>query len=160
MRNNSIKSVVKNLIVREKTIATMESCTGGFIASSITNIEGASSVLKYSAVTYSNDYKIKMGVDPEIIKKYSVYSPETAKDMSKKISDFADSDYGVGVTGKLKRADENNPHGEDNKVFISLFDRDNNKYYQGEVAVNKNTRLANKKMILDKFIEMYNKLDM
>ena len=155
MKINNIKSVVKNLIVREKTIATMESCTGGFIASSITNVEGTSNVLKYSAVTYSNDFKIKMGVDPGIIEKYSVYSPETAKDMSKKISDYADSDYGVGVTGKLKRADENNPHGEDNKVFISLFDRDNNRYYQSEVEVNKNTRLANKKMILDKLIEIY-----
>ena len=155
MKINNIRSVVKNLIVREKTIATMESCTGGFIASSITNVEGASNVFRYSAVTYSNDFKIKMGVDPEIIEKYSVYSPETAKDMSKKISDFADSDYGVGVTGKLKKADENNPHGDDNKVFISLFDRDNNRYYQGEVAVNKNTRLSNKKMVLDKLIELY-----
>jgi nicotinamide-nucleotide amidase len=158
MKKMTIKSVVKNLIVRKKTIATMESCTGGFIASSITNVEGASNILKFSAVTYSNEFKIKMGVDPEIIDKYSVYSAETAKDMSKKISDYTNSDYGVGVTGKLKRADENNLHGEDNKVFISLYDKDNNKYYEEEVIVTKNTRLANKKIILDKFVEMYNRV--
>jgi nicotinamide-nucleotide amidase len=159
MKYKSIKSVVKNLIVREKTIATMESCTGGFIASSITNIEGASNVLKFSAVTYSNDYKIKMGVDPKIIDKYSVYSSETAKDMSKKISDYADSNYGVGVTGKLKRPDENNKVGDNDKVFISLYDKDNNKYYEEELVVTKNTRLANKKMVLDKLVEMFNKTE-
>jgi len=159
MKYKSIKSVVKNLIVREKTIATMESCTGGFIASSITNIEGASNILKYSAITYSNEYKIKMGVDPKIIDKYSVYSPETAKDMSKKISDYADSDYGVGVTGKLKKPDENNQAGADDKVFISLYDKDNNKYYEDELVVTKNTRLANKKMVLDKLVEMFNRVE-
>lgn len=159
MKYKSIKSVVKNLIVREKTIATMESCTGGFIASSITNVEGASNVLKYSAVTYSNEYKVKMGVDPKIIDKYSVYSPETARDMSKKISDFANSDYGVGVTGKLKKKDENNQIGDDDKVFISLYDKDNNKYYEDELIVTKNTRLANKKMVLDKLVEMFNKTE-
>ncbi len=160
MEHKTIKSVVKNLIIRNKTIATMESCTGGFIASSITNVEGSSNVLKFSAVTYSNEYKVKMGVDPKIIDKYSVYSAQTAKDMSKKISDFAGSDYGVGVTGKLKRADENNLHGDDNKVFISLYDKDNNKYYEDELVVTKNTRLANKKMVLDKVVEMYNRLGM
>lgn len=159
MKNMTIQSIVKNLIIRNKTISTMESCTGGFIASSITNVEGSSNILKFSAVTYSNDFKIKMGVDPKIIDKYSVYSSETAKDMSKKISDFTNSDYGVGITGKLKRADEKNPHGEDNKVFISLYDKDNNKYYEEEVIVIKNTRLANKKIILDKFVEMYNHVD-
>ena len=158
MKCRSVESVVKNLNVRKKTIAFMESCTGGFLCSSITNVEGASNVFRYGAVTYSNDFKIKMGVDPRVIEKFSVYSPETSREMSKNISDFADSDYGVGVTGKLKRADENNPQGEDNKVYISLYDRDNNRYYQGELTVDRITRLANKKLILDKFIELYNKV--
>lgn len=41
----------------------MESCTGGALVNAITNIPGASEVLKFSAVTYSNEYKIKLGVD-------------------------------------------------------------------------------------------------
>ena len=69
-----MKKVVDKLIKLNKTVSTMESCTGGFIASSITDIEGASDILKFSAVTYSNEYKIKMGVSKEIIDKYSVYS--------------------------------------------------------------------------------------
>ena len=78
-RTNMIfKKVVEKLTENKETIATMESCTGGGVANAITNIEGASSVLKFSAVTYSNEYKIKMGVSSEVIDKYSVYSQETA----------------------------------------------------------------------------------
>ena len=73
------KSIVEKLGVLNKTIATMESCTGGAVASEITNCPGASEVLKFSAVTYSNEYKIKMGVNADVIEKYSVYSMETAE---------------------------------------------------------------------------------
>ena len=50
----------------------MESCTGGGVADAITDIEGASSVIKFSAVTYCNEYKIKMGVDKKVIDKKAV----------------------------------------------------------------------------------------
>ena len=103
-----IKDLVLKLIDREKTISSMESCTGGGFANEITNIEGASDILKFSAVTYSNEYKIKMGVNSDIIDEYSVYSMETADEMSKKISDFTISDYGIGITGKINRIDNNN----------------------------------------------------
>ena len=63
----SFKKIVLELIKRGETIATMESCTGGGVANAITCIEGASEVLKFSAVTYSNQYKIKMGVSADVI---------------------------------------------------------------------------------------------
>ena len=68
-----LKELVEKLLDLGKTISTMESCTGGGVANAITNIAGASEVLKFSAVTYSNEFKIKMGVSSEIIDKYSVY---------------------------------------------------------------------------------------
>ena len=86
-----MEKVVKRLISLNKTISTMESCTGGSVVNSITNVEGASEILKFSAVTYSNEFKIKMGVDRDIIDKYSVYSMETAMEMSKNISLFTKS---------------------------------------------------------------------
>ena len=54
-----VSKLVVKLTKNKKTIATMESCTGGGVANIITNIPGASEVLKFSAVTYSNEYKIK-----------------------------------------------------------------------------------------------------
>ena len=84
---------------------------------------------------------------------------EVAKDMSLKISRFAESNIGVGVTGKLGKKDPANPEGDDNKVFISLYDKDNNKYYTGDLIVNENTRLECKKRVLDKFIELFNNME-
>ena len=49
-----MKEVVELLTKNKETISTMESCTGGYIANAITNIEGASEILKFSAIAYSN----------------------------------------------------------------------------------------------------------
>jgi len=148
-----MKQIIDLLKEKNKTISTMESCTGGGVANAITNIEGASEVLKFSAVTYSNEYKIKMGVDEKVIDKYSVYSMETAIEMSKNISNFASSNIGVGITGKLNRVDINNPYGEDNVVFISIYDKDNNKYYNYKIEATEGSRKENKELVIDKIIK-------
>ena len=147
-----MEEIVKILKSKGYTISTMESCTGGGIVNAITNIEGASDVLKFSAVTYSNEYKIKMGVSKDTIDKYSVYSTEVAKEMSKCISDFTDSTYGIGVTGKLNRIDKNNLNGKDNQVFISIYDKINDKYFLDTIFVDKESRSNNKKIIIELII--------
>ncbi len=146
--NENIKKIIEILTKKNKTISTMESCTGGCLVNSITNIEGSSEVLKFSAVTYSNEYKIKMGVNKEIIDKYTVYSIETAKEMSKNISMYTNSNYGIGITGKLNRVDKNNLYGENNIVYVSIYDKDNDKYYNITIEVDKNTREKNKEMVI------------
>lgn len=142
-----MKEIVELLIKLNKKIATMESCTGGFIASSITDIEGSSSILNFSAVTYSNEYKIKLGVNETTIEEYSVYSMNVAREMAKSISDFALSDYGIGITGKINRRDENNLFGDDNKIFYSIYDKENDKFYDYSLTAINDTRFNNKVMI-------------
>lgn len=148
-----MQRIIKKLTDLNKTIATMESCTGGGVANSITNIEGASEVIKFSAVTYSNEFKIKMGVSKDIILKYSVYSIETAMEMSKNISVFANSNYGIGITGKLNRVDKHNMFGNDNIVFISIYDKDLDKFYNYQIEVDKPSRKENKELVINLIIE-------
>ena len=148
-----MKRIVDKLKKLNKTISTMESCTGGGVANAITNIEGASEILKFSAVTYSNEFKMKMGVSSSVIDKYSVYSIETAMEMSKNISKFTNSNYGVGITGKLARVDINNLYGNDNKVFISIYDKDLDKFYNYDIEVNKKNRKENKDIVINLIIE-------
>ena len=157
MKQN-VKELVEYLIKNNETISTMESCTGGGVANAITNIPGASEVLKYSAVTYSNEAKIKMGVDKEIIEKYTVYSMETAVAMSKAISNFFNADYGVGVTGKLKKVDTANQYGADDAVFISIFNKNTGKCITSSLNVGYDTREENKEQIIDKICEMFNNI--
>lgn len=148
------KEIVNRFIHQSKTIATMESCTGGGVSNMITNIEGASEILKFSAVTYSNEYKIKMGVSADVISQYTVYSMETAREMAYHISSFANSDYGIGITGKLNRSDVNNPYAKDNVVFISIYDKILNRYIDKEIEVDKKTRKENKDDVIEQIGEM------
>ena len=139
-----MRDIVNKLIKVKKTISTMESCTGGAVANAITNIEGASAVLKFSAVTYSNEYKIKMGVNKETIEKYTVYSIEVAKEMSKAISTFTASDYGIGVTGQINRTDPNNVKDDCNLIYISIYDKQNDNYYTDNLMALPISRAKNK----------------
>ena len=150
-----MERVVKKLIELNKTISTMESCTGGGIANAITNIPNASKVIKFSAVTYSNEFKIKMGVSEELINKYSVYSMEVANSMAKTIVNYTNSNYGVGVTGKLKKIDENNLFGDDDLVYLSIYDKDNDKFYNKKIKLLFDTRIDNKNQIINEFIELF-----
>src|SRR5574344_367984 len=109
-----MKGIIDYITSNNLTISTMESATGGYLASSITNIDGSSLVFKFGAVTYSNEFKIKMGVNKDSI--------ETAKEMSKQITNFTNSNYGVGVTGKINRYDPANLTGDNQTVYLSLYD--------------------------------------
>ena len=153
-----MKEVIDLLIKNNKTISTMESCTGGMIANEITNIPNSSKVFNFSGVTYSNSFKIKMGVSEELINKYSVYSIEVAHDMAKKISEFTNSNYGVGVTDKLKKIDENNLYGEDDIVYLSIYDKDKDFYYDEKIKLNYDDRIDNKKQILNIFVDKIKEL--
>ena len=149
-----MQEIVNKLIKTKQTISTMESCTGGFIASSITNIEGSSEIIKFSAITYSNEYKIKMGIQKETIDKYTVYSQEVANEMSKTISNYTNSDYGIGITGKLNSPDPNNQSGLNNLVYISIYDKNKDTYHNDIVKCKNQTRIKNKELVLNKVIEI------
>ncbi len=149
-----MNEVVNKLIKSNKTISTMESCTGGSLVNEITNVNDASKILKFSAVTYSNEFKIKMGVNAETIKQYTVYSIEVAKEMSKVISDFTNSDYGVGITGQLKKSDENNLVANDNLVYVSIYDKSQDFYYTMTIEVLDLPRSENKKYVVNRVIDL------
>lgn len=149
-----MERLIEKLKNNNKTISTMESCTGGALASAITDIEGASDVIKFSCVTYCNEYKIKMGVSKDVIDKYSVYSLETANEMSFNVSKFSNSSYGVGITGKLNRFDKNNLYGEDNIVFISIYDSESKEFYTEKIKAVKSSRKENKKLVVEKVVSL------
>lgn len=147
-----MRELVKLLVDNGLKISCMESCTGGGVCNAITNVEGASEVFEVGIVTYSNDFKVKFGVNADIIEHYGVYSEETAKEMSRAVREFSKEDIGIGVTGKLKRADKNNKCGEDDVVFISVFNgRD---YYTRKVNVAYDTREENKNQVVQEIVNL------
>lgn len=142
-----IEKLVKKLTVKNKTISAMESCTGGALANAITNVPGSSNVIKYSSVTYSDEYKIKMGVDENTIANYGVYSQEVAKSMARAIAGYANSDYGIGITGRIEAM-----------AYVCIYCRQKDDFLCYELRLDACGRQENKEKIvsfvIDKLLEI------
>lgn len=94
------EAVVKLLIDNNLTITTVESCTGGKIASKLTNVSGVSQVYEKGFITYSNAAKCELvGVDKRIIEEYGVVSEQTAREMAIKGAKTAGASVALSVTG-------------------------------------------------------------
>lgn len=83
-----------------KSLATAESCTGGWIAKVITDIPGSSAWFDRGFVTYCNKAKQQMlGVSAETLAQYGAVSAETAREMVAGALIHSDADCAVAVTG-------------------------------------------------------------
>ncbi len=124
MKEETEKEVAHQLTKKEKTIATAESCTGGFLAHRLTNTPGSSSYFEKGFITYSSKAKIEtLGVKEETIQKHGAVSSQTAKEMAEKTRKKAKADIGLATTGIL------GPGGGDSgesigTVFVGMSDLD------------------------------------
>ncbi len=88
------------LIKKNKIIATAESCTGGFIAKSLTDIDGSSQWFECSIVSYSNQSKIDLlGVQQQTIDQYGAVSQPVVKEMVFGLLDRCNANIGISVSG-------------------------------------------------------------
>lgn len=86
---------------RRQRLASMESCTGGLLASTLTDAPGASEFFAGGLVTYQTEQKIAAGVPAEVIEEFGVVSQETARAMAEAARARFNADFGVAVTGAL-----------------------------------------------------------
>jgi PncC family amidohydrolase len=82
------------------TLALAESCTGGLIASMITDVPGSSEYFMASLVTYDNSSKIALlGVSPDTLAGHGAVSEQIAREMALGARRAAGADIGLAVTG-------------------------------------------------------------
>ena len=89
-------------LLRDKklTFSSAESCTGGMIASAITDLSGSSEVFIYGAVTYANSAKVMaVDVSPETLENCGAVSEETVLQMARGVRLKSGSDIGVSTSG-------------------------------------------------------------
>ncbi|MFO0861655.1 MAG: CinA family nicotinamide mononucleotide deamidase-related protein [Phycisphaerales bacterium] len=98
--------IVNTLKARRQSVATVESCTGGLIASQLTDIAGASEVFRSGWVTYANETKVREVGVPETLFKDSpgshapgAVSAQVAHEMALGGARQADADFAIAVTG-------------------------------------------------------------
>ncbi|MCE5238876.1 competence/damage-inducible protein A [bacterium] len=99
--SQTMAEVVEQLLrERGQTLAVAESCTGGLLASRITDISGASDVFLAGVVSYANEAKTSLlGVPAEIIAEHGAVSEECARAMAEGVRRVAGADYGLATTG-------------------------------------------------------------
>ena len=92
--------VVRLLTEQGKTVATAESCTGGLIATRLTDVSGASDVFGYGFVTYANEAKRDLiGVSGDALLEHGAVSEPVARQMAEGALRVSDADVAVSVTG-------------------------------------------------------------
>jgi len=99
--NETMEQVVVRLArAADKTIATAESCTGGLVATRITNVSGSSEIFRYGWVTYANEAKTaELGVPEALLAEHGAVSAEVAQAMAEGALQRSSADVAVSVTG-------------------------------------------------------------
>ncbi len=91
-------AALRLLIERGLTLATMESCTGGLLASLITDVPGSSAAYRGGLVSYATELKEEWGVPRDVIATHGVISIETARAMARSARERLVADIGIGIT--------------------------------------------------------------
>lgn len=95
-----IDVVGKILLAKGITISCCESCTGGLLAKSLTDIPGISKVFDRGIATYSWNAKMEeLGVKRETLEKYTAESPEVAREMAEGLREKTGSELCISITG-------------------------------------------------------------
>lgn len=94
------ESVGAQLLSRGEWLATAESCTGGWVAQSITAIAGSSAWFDRGFVTYSNAAKQEMlGVTEATLERHGAVSEATARAMAQGAIAYSRADWAIAITG-------------------------------------------------------------
>jgi len=94
------EALVTELITAQKTVATAESCTGGWIAKSLTDVSGSSRAFGYGVVSYSNGAKESiLGVAARTLEHSGAVSEETVREMADGVLRLSGADLAVAVSG-------------------------------------------------------------
>ena len=116
-----LRSLIKTLAAAELTVATAESLTAGLVAATLTEIPGASAVVRGGIVCYATDLKRSLvGVDDALLIERRAVDPDVARQLARGARIRCGANIGIGLTGVA------GPDPQDGKpagtVFIALDD--------------------------------------
>jgi PncC family amidohydrolase len=114
-----LKKIHVFLIKHKLSLATVESCTGGFISKSITDLSNSSIYYKGSIIAYSNEVKVNLlGIPSEIIHSHGAVSEKVSIEMARGLLRVLESDVVISVTGIMEKNDDYSS--KEPQVFITI----------------------------------------
>lgn len=94
------EALVSELAASGKMVSTAESCTGGWISKTITDVSGSSAVFAYGLVSYSNGAKESLlGVQPKTLDEHGAVCEAVVEEMAKGALNLSGADIAVAVSG-------------------------------------------------------------
>jgi len=122
-RGESLEEVVAMyLVMKQKTVAVAESCTGGLLSERLTRVPGSSTFFLGGVVCYSNELKTRLvGVPAELIASDGAVSKPVAQALAEGIRRRSGSALGVGITG-IAGPGGGTPEKPVGLVFVALAD--------------------------------------
>ena len=106
------RSVGEMLKAKNFTVATAESCTGGLLASRLTDIDGASAYVKGGVVSYCNEIKRDiLHVEAKTLDEFGAVSRQTARQMAANVRRIFSATIGLSTTGVAGSSTEGKPVG-------------------------------------------------
>ena len=94
------RALVAALTARGQTVATAESLTAGLVCGALTEVPGASAVVRGGLIVYATDLKASLaGVDPDLLADHGAVHPEVATQLARGARARCGADWGIGVTG-------------------------------------------------------------
>ncbi len=153
------KQLIEQLSQQNKTLISVESCTGGLLAGALTEIPGSSKVVYAGLITYANQAKEKIAnVPTNLLKQYGAVSKEVALAMAKGALEKYNSDITISITGIA------GPSGATKEKPVGLVHfacATNNKIIHKKQLFNKNMnrqeiRLASVELALNLIIQTVN----
>ncbi|KXA99597.1 hypothetical protein AKJ41_05180 [candidate division MSBL1 archaeon SCGC-AAA259O05] len=95
-----VEKVSQLLKKKDIKLAVAESCTGGLIGHSLTNVSGSSEYFNRGIISYSNESKVELlDVSNEVLEKYGAVSKPVAREMAEGVRTKSNVDIGISSTG-------------------------------------------------------------
>ncbi|MBC7560243.1 MAG: CinA family protein [Dermatophilaceae bacterium] len=92
--------LVARLTVRGQTVAVAESLTGGLVSAELTDVAGASAVVRGGVLAYATDLKAQvLGVDLGLLARVGAVDPDVAEQMATGVRSLMGATYGLATTG-------------------------------------------------------------
>ena len=146
------KKIGKVLTKNSWTLATAESCTGGYLASKITDVAGSSNYFSHGYITYSNESKYQdLGIPISSLGEFGVYSGKTAELMAEGVRKKTGTTFGIATTGIAPPGDNSTslPTGT---AFIGLSTSKSCTHF--EFLIKSKSRLRFKKKVVKRALNL------
>ena len=143
-------------ILKEKNLrlASAESCTGGLLSKSITDISGASEVFECGVVAYANKIKSGLlGVSASSIESLGAVSAAVAEEMARGVRLLASADVGVGITGIAGPSSDNTDKSV-GLIYIAVTNGENSSVRELRTGFEADVRDSNRRFAVITALDM------